>query len=809
MDSLLQDLRYGARLLARSRGFAVVAILTLALGIAAVTVIFSMVDAFLLRPLPFAEPEALVHVWQTDRGQGLTEGRVSVPNFLDWKRESAVFDGLGGYFYSSYNLSTDEQPIRVLGGLLTPDLLEVLGVGPALGRAFTAEEARPGSDRVVLLSHGLWQRQFGGRDDAIGRTLTLDGEKYEVLGVMPPEFVFPLQAAQFWLPLALDPWLERRELDGPLLVVGRLKAGATREQAQSELDTMMAALAKEYPQDNAGKGANVVPLRAALVFFYDMIQITFVALFLAVCFLLLIVCANLGNLLLARASGRTREVAIRSALGGGRSRIIRQLLTESALLALLGGAAGALLAGWSAGLIGGTVPEDIYRVGEVRVDWAALLFALAVALVASLLFGLAPALQASKTDLTSALKAGERGAAGGRGGGRLRGALVVIEVALAMVLLAGAALTVQSLLRLQRAETGFDPDRVLTMELILPESKYPGDTEENLFYEETLRRVRALPGVVAAAQVYPLPLNFESFSLEFLVEGRAPEAPGRNLSAGNFWVTTDTFETLHIPLQRGRVFSARDDTQAAPVVVINQKLAERFWPGADPIGRALRLEPGTEDERLATVVGVVADSKQFLMNEEPQALIYLPQLQDSTRRRFLALRTAAEPLALAAAARQAIWSVDRDLPITALRTMHQVVGESLLPWSGGTIGLAVLGLGALLLAALGIYGVVAYSVSQRTHELGIRIALGAGRRDILKLVLRQGAILAGIGALLGLVAAAGLTRLIEALLYGVGALDPWTFVALPLTLLAVALLASYVPARRATRVDPMIALRYE
>ena len=809
MDSFRQDLRYGVRLLARSRGFTVVAALTLALGIAANTVIFSLVNAFLLRPLPFAGPERLVHIWQTDRQQGFNEARVSVPNYLDWKRQTKVLEDLGGYYYQDFNLSTDDQPVRIMGGLLTPNLIQLLGARPILGRGFLPEEGQPGKDHVVLLSHSFWQRHFAGRSDVISQTMMLDGEKYTVAGVMPPDFVFPLKATQFWAPLALDPWLERREMDGPLLVVGRLQPGATIRQAQTELDTIMARLALEYPKENTNKGANVVPLRKALVFFYDIVQLMFASLFLAVGFVMLIVCANVGNLLLARASGRSREIATRLALGGSRARVVRQLLTESALLALLGGVAGAVLAYWATGLVGGTIPEDLYRVGEIRVDGKALLFALAVSLVAALVFGLAPALQTSKSDLTMALKEGARGAAGGQRGGRLRAALVITEVTLATVLLAGAALTVQSLLHMQRVDTGFDPDRLLTMEVILPESKYPSDTEENLFYEQVLQRVRALPGVTAAAQVYPLPLNFESYSLEFNIEGRAPQGPGRKLSADNFWVTTDYFRTMGIRLLRGRSLTEQDNQQAVPVALINQRMAERFWTGADPIGQALRMEPGTPDERVATVVGVVANSKHFLMNEAPAALIYLPQLQHSTRRRFLAVRAAAEPLSLTASVQQALWSVDRTLPITAVRTMNQVISESLAPWSGGTAGLAALGLAALLLAAIGIYGVISYSVSQRTHELGIRIALGARRRDILTLVLRQGLLLAGIGVAVGVLAAAGLTRLIQALLYGIGALDPWTFIGLPLGLLGIALLASYLPARRATRVDPMTALRYE
>lgn len=809
MESLWQDLRYGVRTLGRSPGFACIAILTLAVGIAANTVVFSVVNAFFLRPLPFESPHELVHIWQTDRQRGYDELRVSVPNFLDLREQAAAFEDLGGYFYGSYNLSTEDEPMRVQVGRLTPNLVHILGVEPMLGRGFLPEEGQPGKDHVVLLGHRFWQRHFAADPDASEKTVTLDGELYRVVGVMPPGFVFPLSATEMWSPLPLDRWQSRREMNGPLLVVGRLKPDATLEDAQAEVDTIMRRLESEYPRDNLGKGANVVPLRKALLFFYDMLQITFVMLFLAVGFVLLIVCANVGNLLLARATGRNREIAVRTALGGGRRRLIRQLLTESVVLAILGGALGSVAAYWLIQAVGPSLPEDLYRVGEITVDVKALAFTFAATLAAALLFGLAPALQTTKPDLAETLKEGERGSGAGPKNRRLRSALVVLEVALAMMLLACSTLMVQSFLRLQRVEAGFNPHHVLTLEVELPRSKYPGDTETNVFYEHVLEGVRALPSVRYAAEVYPLPLNFESMSQSFAVEGRPPANPGEKLHAGNFWVTTDYFRTLEIPLLKGRVFGPQDNNQATPVVIISRMAADRFWPNEDPVGAQIRLDPETEDERLATIIGVVGDSKHFLMNEETTPLIYLPQLQEATHRRFVVVRTTGEPLSLIDSVREAIWTINPMLPVTTIRSMNQVVAESLGPWAGGTAVIGVLGLGAVLLAAMGIYGVISFSVRQRSHEMGIRIALGAGRGGILRLVLKQAFELAALGVVIGLVAAVALARLIQSLLYGVGTLDPITFIGAPLFLAAVAVVASYLPALRATRVDPMTALRYE
>jgi putative ABC transport system permease protein len=812
MEAFWQDLRYGVRILARNPAFTVVVVFTLALGIGANTAIFSVVNAYLLRPLPFEKPEELVHIWQTDSAvsEWGAELRVSVPNFVDWREQNTSFQQLGGYYYGSRNVTTAEEPLQVQIGYVTSSMISLLGVEPALGRTFLPEDGEPGRNQVVILSHGYWQRHFNADQDVLGQAVTLDGGRYEVIGVMPATFVFPLKATQMWTPLVLNPQEERRDTSGPLLVVGRLRPGGTTlEQGQAEMNAIARRLEEEYPESNKGRGARLVPLREALLFFYDEIRLMFFTLSLAVGFVLLIICANVGNLLLARATGRTREVAVRAALGASRLRLVRQFLTESLVLAFLGGAGGVVLAQWATSLLNPHLPEDLYRVGRLTLDTRVLWFSLGASLLSTLFFGLAPTLQLTGPNLTEALKEGDRGGHGGRHSRRLRSLLVVVEISLATVLLAGSGLMIQTFLRLQTVDPGFNPENVLTLELILPRSAYPTDAEQNVFYDEVLRRVESLPGVESAGAVYPLPLNFESLGVSFAIEGHERATSDERLSASKFWVTPGYFEAMQIPFLRGRAFGEQDNADGPGVVIVNRRLAGRFWFGADPIGAQVRLEPSTPDERLVRVVGVVGDSKHFLLNEEAAALLYVPQQQESTRRRFLSLRTVGDPLDQVSAVRSEIWAVDEKLPITAVRSMNQVLSESLAMWASPAALLGVLGVGALVLAAMGVYGVLAYSVSERAHEMGVRMALGAQSHDVVRLVLRQGALLVGAGIGVGLALAFALTHFLQSLLFGVGALDPLTFVGIPLLLAVVALLACYLPARRATKVDPMVVLRYE
>jgi putative ABC transport system permease protein len=807
LEILRADLRHGLRLLGKSPAFTAVAVLSLAVGIGAVVTVFSVANAFFLRPLPFAEPDRLVHVWATDRRGGAFADslRVSVPDFLDWREQATAFSDLGAYYYQDVNVAARDEPLRVQAGRLTPNLPALLGVAPVLGRGFRAEDGEPGRSRVVLLSHRFWQRHFDSDPGVLGRVLSLDGEPHEVVGVMPAEFVFPLKATQVWTPLVLDP--SSRRDSGNLLVVGRLDAGQGLRQARAQMDAIAARLREAHP-DEADRGARVIPLREQLLFFFEEIRALTAVLFLAVGFVLLIVCANVGGLLLTRAAGRSREMAVRLALGADRGRLVRQLLTETLLLGLLGGGLGAILARGGTSLLGATLPEDLYRVGEVGVDGRALAFAVAAALLAAVASGLAPAREAARTSLVEALKEGERGVGGGARSRRLRSGLVVAEVALATVLLAGAALMVRTFLNLRRVDLGFDPRGVLTLELNLPRGPYPEAAGQNAFYDDVLRRTRGLPGAEAAATVYPLPLNFESMGLSFEVEGR-PAAPGAKPSAGAFWISPGYLRVMGIPLLAGSGLTERDTAEAPGVVLVSRHLADTVFPGADPIGRRLRLEPGTPDERAVTIRGVVGDSKQFLLNEDPTPLVYVPQLQDARRRRFLVVRSSVPPLDLVPAVREQVRAVDRTQAVTAVRTMDRVVSESTRLWSGPSATLGLLGLGALVLAAMGVYGVLAFSVAQRRDEIGLRMALGAEPGDVVRLVVRQGAVLAGLGIGAGLLASVGLARALGSLLFGVTALDPVTFLGVPLVLAGAALLAAYLPARRAARIDPLAALRCE
>jgi len=810
MQTLWKDLRHAVRRLRRDPGFTFVAVLTLAAGIATVTVVFSLADAYLFRPLPFDEPERLVHVWTTDPREG-DSVRMSPDDFRDLRREARSLEDVGGYYYTGMALGRDDgggsgdgraRSVNVV--LLTPNLFRVLGVEPLLGRTPRPEEATEGRNHVIVVSHRFWQRELGGSEAALGAPVLLDGVEHTVVGVMPPEFVFPFERAQVWAPAVLAPPDGSRELHGAaLLVVGRLASGADLGAAQTEVAGIMERLAEAYPKTNAGRGARVVPLREALLFFYEMVRTTFGVLLAAVLFVLLIICTNIGNLLLARASGRVREVAVRAALGAGRSRLVRQMLTESLLLAVAGGLAGVALAALLLGALEGAMPPDLYRVGSVELGGRALLVVLVLTAGSALVFGLVPALQATGRDLVTALKNGGR-TAGGAGTRRLRNALVVGQVAVAMLLLAGAGLTVRSFQELRTVELGFEPTGLLTLETSLPASEYPDGAARNRFYDRALERIAGRPGVESVAQIQPLPLNFESYGTSFEVEGGEPPADGERPYATSFKVSPGALRTLGIPLLRGRDLTASDDAGARPVVLINRTLAERHFPGEDPVGRQI-----TVDGTSRTVIGVVGNTKTFLVSEDPAQTLYLPLLQTPTARRFTLVRTAGEPLALAEGVRAAFQELAPSLPVTGTRTMERVVEESLGPWLAGTAGLTLLGLGALLLASLGIYGVIAYSVRRRRREIGVRIALGAGRGAVLRLILRQGAGLTALGAALGLTGALGLGRVLRAVLFGVGSFDPLTFLGAPLVLALVALLATYLPARAAARVDAIETLRSE
>jgi putative ABC transport system permease protein len=807
MDALLRDIRYGLRMLFRNPGFASIAILSLALGIGANTAIFSVVNAFLFRPLPFAGPERLVHIWQTESsGEYRDSQRVAKATFLQWRDQARSFSSLGAYFYGGYNTSTETEPIRVQVGHVTANLMSLLGVEPELGRLFDQSEGDTGA-KVVILGYDYWQTYFGGRRDALGEVVRLDGDPYTIIGVAPPDFVFPLQATRMWIPFPMTPDGSLPGQSGGLLIVGRLAEGVGLREAQAELDTIAERLAAAHPETAEGRGARVVPLREALVFFYDIIQLLSFALLVAVGFVLLIVCTNIGNLLLAHASTRHREVGIRGALGAGRTRLIRQFLTESSVLAFIGGVLGILLALWLTRALGPSIPADLYRAGEIGVDGSVMAYTVVLSVLAVLFFGFAPALDATRENLTETLKEGERGSGGSGRTKRLRNLLILVQFSFATVLLAGAIWSIRAFAELQDVHPGFDAERILTIELDIPSGRYPTDSEENLFYNQALERARSLPGVTAAAAVYPLPMNFELFEQIYQLPGSEPADPGENPRAAKFWITPDYFRTMGILLLEGRDFRSTDNESAAPVIIVNQRLAELQWPGGDALGSRVKLLSDRGDVD-ASVIGIVGNSKDFLKHEDWRPQIYLSQLQDSRSRRFIAARTEGDPLSHADGLRKSIWSIDRTIPITTVRGMDDVVFQATGPLVIAAAVLGLLGTGALFLAAMGIFGVTSYVVGQRTQEIGVRMAMGARRGDILRLVLHQAGRTAAIGLAIGLLIVFAATQAALLVPGFEGAFDPVMFLGTALLLLVVSFLAISIPARRAARVDPMTALRH-
>ena len=801
METLWQDLRYGTRQLARSPGFTAVAVLTLALGIGANTAIFSVVNGVLLRPLDYDDPDRIIVVW----GKHPQIGReaASLPDFTDWRAQNSSFESMTGAGRSFLTLTGGEEPERLMATLVTGDFFDVLRVRPILGRGFLPEEDRPGAGRVVLMSHGLWQRRFGGDPNIVGRALTLNGEVYTVVGVAPPHLKL-LSSTELWTPLARDPAQAGRRNDF-LFVAGRLKPGVTLEQARADMEALTARLQQQYPNTNTGWSADLVPLHEQIV---GGVRPALLVLLGAVGFVLLIACANVANLMLARAGARGREIAIRTALGAGRLRLVRQLLTESLLLAVLGGGAGLLLAVWGAAALAAASVPGIPRLGDVQVDATVLAFAASLSVLTGILFGLVPALQAARPDVNESLKEGGRGGAGSLGRHRFRSALVVAEVALSLVLLIGAGLMIRSIHRLANLQTNFNRESLLTLQVTLPQARYPGDTERGLFYQQLLERVRALPGVTSATTLTPLPLtgggNFWSFSMA----GRPDPPPGEVQDASIVFAGEQSVETLKIPLLQGRLYTDAEARNAEPVALINQSLAKRYFSEGGALGQRITFgDPQAPGSQWLTIVGVVADIRQEPVKQEVYPEVYVLQPRPTMA---LVLRTTLEdPVSLAPSVRGAVRELDRDLPVSNVRTMDEVLANVLAPRRYSMLLLSLFALVALVLAAVGIYGVMSYAVTQRRHEIGIRLALGAQRSDILRLVVRHGMLLAGVGLAIGLTGAFWLARSLSGLLAEVQATDPVTFFAVAVLLAGVALAACYLPARRAMRVDPMVALRYE
>jgi putative ABC transport system permease protein len=805
MDSLLQDIRYAIRVLLKSPGFTAVALLTLTLGIGANTAIFSVVNAVLLRPLPYQESEKLVFI--TERSPVLEGMSVAYPNFLDWRDQNSVFDNIGVYRRQSFNLTGGGEPERLVGGEVSADVFAALRTNPLLGRTFVAEEDRPGADPVVVLGYGLWQRRFGREAGVIGQTLTLNGKVHTVVGVMPNDFRFP-SGVDLWVPVGLNkdnPSWNRGNHPG-LFAIARLKPGMTIRDAQAEMDTIAIRLEQQYAQTNAGNRVSITPLFDRIV---GDIRTVLLILLAAVGLVLLIACANVANLLMARAAARQKEIAVRMALGATRSRLIRQLLTESVMLSVTGGALGLLLALWGTDLLVAISPGDIPRFAEIKLDNRVLGFTGGVALLTGILFGLAPALYSSRLNLNEMLKEGGRSATASFRRQRVRSLLVISEVAIALVLLISAGLLIKSFLVIQRVDPGFNPDNVLTAGLPLPRTKYLEPEKRIAFYESLFSRISALPGVEAVGAVSDLPV--ESGSQTYFVVEDNPNPPLEEMPLAEYsLVSTGYFKAMGLRLMKGREFNEQDARNAPGVCIIDEKFAETYWPGQDPLGKRMKYGGANPDNPWSVVVGVVANVKyQGLDQQSPRVQIFLPYTQATFLGASLVVRAAGDPGILAAAVRKEVSTMDPDLPVSDIRTMSEVIKGSV---GRRRLSMTLIGIFAgvaMTLSAIGLYGVMSYSVSQRTHEIGIRMALGARERDVLRLVVGHGMALAIVGVAVGLVGALALTRLLSSLLFGVSATDTSTFIVISLLLAGVALVACAVPARRATKVDPMVALRYE
>jgi predicted permease len=805
VEDLRQDIVFGLRVLRRNPVFSLVAVATLALGVGANTALFSITNAVVFRPLPFAEAERLLTLWECSAKSEAARVIVSPANYLDWREQTRSFEEMGAYTEDFYNISEDDsRPERVAAANATPSLFRALGVRPVLGRTFLPEEGLSEAGRAVLLSHGLWRRRFGGDPSVVGKTVRLNGPEYTVVGVLPPDFIISARRYEVYRAMGLSDTQRVNRRGRYLMGIARLRPGVTAEQARAEMNAVGARLTAQYPDENAGRGATVYPLTALIT---GGARTALLMLLGAVGFTLLIACANVANLLLGQAASRRKEMAVRAALGAGRLRLVRQMLTESLTLSLAGGVAGLLLAKWGVGLLVSISPASLPRAEEAGLDMRVLGFTLLVSTLTGLAFGLVPALRASKVELTDALKAGSRPAGGGRRS-LARGVLVAAEVALSLVLLVGAGLLVKSFIRLTEVELGFDPGRVVAADISLP-YRYNSGEKRVEFYRQLLTRVEALPGVSSAAVSQSVPLSGEEHGAQFRVGGREP-APDGSDRYGSIYhrVSADYFKTFGVRLLRGRGLNERDTAGAPAVALINETLARRVFPGEDPLGKQLVLS-GTP-ERPREIVGVVSDTRYVTPDRAPSPEIYVSYLDDPYHHMSLAVRAGGDPAALTGAVREELSALDREVPLANVKEMGQYVSDSLSPQRFSALLLAVFACAALGLAALGVYGVISNSVARRTHELGIRIALGARGADVLRLVVVQGMrpVLLGLGA--GLAGASALTRVLESLLYGVSAFDPSVFAFVSLLLAAVALVACYLPARRAAmRVDPMNALRHE
>jgi putative ABC transport system permease protein len=807
LETVWQDFGYGTRTLVKSPVFTAVAVLSLALGIGANTAIFSVVNHLLLRPLPYPDSQLIMDVWHTPPREsfpGLDKFSVSPANYLDWKSQNDVFEQMAIYQYAGFSLSAGDAPVAVTGAAVSSDFFSVLRSTASRGRAFFSEEEQPGRNQVVVIGHGLWQRAFGANPNLIGQTLTLNSQRFTVIGVMPAGFQFPREA-ELWTPLAWDDKERQTRSIHDYQVIARLKPNVSLAKAQAEMSAISSRLERQYPEENKGWGAVVIPLREDLV---GDARPALLVLFSAVGFVLLIACANVANLMLARGANRQKEIAIRMALGAPRARIIRQLLSESVLLAAAGGLLGLLLAAWGSEwlvqLSSGSLPNP----GEMGVDRWALGFTMLVSFGAGIIAGIAPAFQASTADTSGTLKQ-ETGRTGGSSvKQRTRKALVIAEVALSLILLIGAGLMIRSFWKLQQVDPGFEIGNTLTMSVGLSPTRYSDPRQQAAFFDRALEQVSALPGVVSAGVTTTLPLVGEGSIQPFTIEGRPEPGVGEQPMAATRYTSPDYFRAMGIPLRQGRFFNDQDRENRVPVVIISEAMARQFWPGQDPIGRRMtasfHLQQGPRE-----IVGVVGDVKGQGLDADLSATMYMPYKQAPRPFMTFVARTASDPQNFINAISKAIYTVDKEQALRNVRTMEEVLAASVSDRRFNMTLLIAFAVLALVLAAVGVYGVVNYSVTLLRRELGIRMALGAQSVDVLRLVLGQGLTLTLIGVGGGLVGAYGLTHLMAKLLYGISATDFFTFVSVSGVLMAVGLLASYLPARRATKVDPMIALRHE
>ena len=806
----MSDLRYAARMLIKSPAFTAVAVITLALGIGANSAIFSVVDTVLLRPLPFPHAEQLVMIWGTSQRDENSRQTGSFPDMFDIRAQNRSFSSLAAYSGAGTVLSGIGEAQELKGVAVDGDFFETIGVSPLLGRGFTAEEAKVGAPNVAVISYNLWKRAFAGDPHIVGREVTMTSRPFTILGVMPPGWKFPVDqdASDFVMPL--EPLMASAVTQRGshfLRFIGRLKPGVSMQQASGDVKAIARQLEQQYPDTNTDRGATVVPLLQDVV---GNVRPALFVLLGAVALVLLIACANVANLLLARAAARAREIGIRTALGASRTAIVRQLLIESLLLALLGAAGGLLLAWWSVDLLGTFGPRNVPRLSEIRINTSVGAFTFAIAILSTLLFGLVPALQISRTDLVDALQQGAKGSTGGLHGTRVRTLLVISQVSLSLLLLAGAGLLMRSFFNLQATNVGFDPTRLLVEDQSLPRATYSEEQKQRTFYQLIIPKLAALPGIESVGAVNPAPFSGNDHGSSFRMEFAPDPGLGNHPDGSHVIVTPDYFRTIRIPLRSGRNFDARDNESAPHVAIVNETFVRRFIPDRDPLGQHILLdEEGGKADSLE-IIGVVGDAKQNEIGAPAPPEFYQPHAQSPTRRLWLVFRTATENLAGTQSAVKRIFNQqDPDVFVSQMEPMQTLISQTLAQPRFNMLLLGVFAGVAMLLAAIGIYGVIAYSVTQRTREIGIRMALGAQRTDMLGMMLRQSLTVVAIGLTIGLISAVGVTRLLRSLLYGVGANDVLTYAAAVLLLAAAAFLASYIPARRAMKVDPMVALRYE